>query len=75
MTPQQQREIRTAVLRALLHPRSSVAELLEGLPDGDLRECLDVVTETLISWLAFLLLARNARFQMVDRANQRKCIL
>jgi len=72
MTPKQKRTLRLAVLRALLHPRSSVADMLDGVPDGDLRDCCNVVTETLIARLEFLLLARNARF---ERATKRKFAL
>jgi hypothetical protein len=64
MTPAQRREIRLGVLRLLLHPASSISDVLEGIPDGDLRECLDVVTETL-----------NSRLELLERAKKHKGFL
>jgi hypothetical protein len=64
MTPAQRREIRLDLLGALLHPSRGIAEVLEGIPNGDLRECIDVVTETL-----------SARLEMLQRAKKRKGFL
>jgi hypothetical protein len=65
MTRKQEEAIRRGVLRILLHPASGLVELIDGLPDGDLRECIDVVTETL-----------SARVEvMFERAKQRKLAL
>jgi hypothetical protein len=64
MTPEQQREIRLGVLRVLLHPASGISEVLEGIPDGDLGEVIDVVTETL-----------SARLEMLQRAKKPKGFL
>jgi hypothetical protein len=61
MTPEQRREIRLDLLRALLHPSRGIADVLEGIPDGDLKECLDVVTETLSSRLALLERAKKRK--------------
>jgi hypothetical protein len=54
MTPEQKRDVRIAVLRALLHPRGSIADMLEGIHDDELSKCIDLVTETLSSSLALL---------------------
>lgn len=65
MTSKQKRDIRLRVLRALLHPTSSVADMIESIPPRDVREVLDVVIETMISRLEFLVRARNARREML----------
>jgi hypothetical protein len=64
MTPEQKRDVRIAVLKALLHPASSLADLLEGAPAHEIRECLDAVTGTL-----------NARLELLERAKKRTIAL
>ena len=63
MSPEQQREIRLGVLRLLLHPASSISEVLKGISDSDLSECVEVVTETL-----------SARLELLTRAKKPKGI-
>ena len=64
MTKKQKASIRLGVLRLLLHPASSISEVLEGIPDGDLGEVIDVVTKTL-----------SARLEMLQRAKKPKGFL
>jgi hypothetical protein len=64
MSPKQQKDIRLRVLRLLLHPASSLAEVLEGVPYRDLMECLDIVTDTL-----------TARLELLERAYKHKGIV
>jgi hypothetical protein len=61
MTKKQKDSIRLAVLRLLLHPASSLADVIEGIPYDELKECLDIATETL-----------TARLEMFERAKIRK---
>ena len=68
MSPKQKKDIRLRVLRLLLHQNSSVADLFDDIPDGEVKAYCRIVIDTMTDRLNFLLEVRNARL----RAEKRK---